>query len=88
MDGISDGGAAVKTVVTNGSGIYVMASLTPGNYVIVLTMPASRDAVTSSGDTSPDGDLAPDISTTDLVIPVTITPGKLDQDNNFILHHI
>lgn len=88
IDGISDGGSPVRNVNTNSSGNYSMASLPPGNYVIVLTMPSGYDAVVSGKDDSPDGDLAPDISTTDTTIPVTITPGKLDQDNNYILHHI
>lgn len=60
-----------------------MASLTPGSYVIVVTQPTGYTIV-SAGDSIPDVDLGTDVSSTDLIIPVTITPSKLDQGNEFI----
>lgn len=86
LDGISDGGAPIRNVNTNSNGIYSMATLTPGHYVIVLTMPPNYTMI-SAEDEAPDGDLGPDLSLTDNVIPCTITPSKLDVDNKFYLQY-
>lgn len=86
-DGISDGGAAIKSVNSNSGGAYSMVSVVPGNYVIVVTIPGgfSMSLITQSKDYTLDGDTGTDISLFDNVIPVTITPSKLDADNNFYL---
>lgn len=83
LNGIADDATTVRSVFTNSSGQYSMASLTPGSYVIVVTNPANFTIV-SGIDTSDDSDLVSNIPTTDLIIPVTITPSEIDFDNNFI----
>jgi hypothetical protein len=83
-DGVSDGGAAVKSVTTSSGGAWSMAILTPGNYVIVMTLPSGW--VTVSGiDSTDDSDTVPNTVTTDLIIPVTVAPSEIDANNNFIL---
>lgn len=86
-DGISDGGASVKSILSSNSGVWSMTSVIPGNYVLVITLPGGYHIVSAS-DSTPDGDIAPDISGTDITIPVTIHPGTNDANNNFVISNI
>jgi hypothetical protein len=86
-DGLADNTTAVRTVTTStispNIGLYVMASLTPGSYVIVETQPSGWLNY-DDYDASNDGDLVPNISGIDNLIPVTLLPSEIDSMNNFI----
>ncbi len=82
-DGVADDATIVRSVFTNSGGSFAMASLTPGSYVIVVTNPANYTIV-SGIDTSNDSDLVSNTPTTDLIIPVTLTPNEIDSNNEFV----
>jgi len=82
-DGISDGGTAVRTVLTTSTGTYSMVNLVPGQYVIVETQPSGYYSL-SDGDATNDNDsTVVNNSPNDDVIPVTVEPQEIDADNNF-----
>lgn len=70
-------------VTTNGAGAYAFTNLYPGSYVIVETQPSGYNTI-SDGDTTDPGDDAPNTSLTDDQIPAAVTPGEIDDGNNFI----
>ncbi|WP_346883996.1 carboxypeptidase regulatory-like domain-containing protein, partial [uncultured Algibacter sp.] len=80
---LDDGDAATTdpTAVTDGSGNYSFTNVPTGDYTIVQTLPANTTVV--DGDTSDDGDTVANTDTTDGSIPVTVTAGETDTDNNF-----
>jgi len=86
-DGVADNTTALRTVTTLTTppniGLYVMASLTPGSYVIVETQPSGWISQ-NDFDVSNDGDLVTNVSGTDNLIPVTIIASEVDSMNNFI----
>lgn len=82
-DGVADNGTAIRSVFTAGNGEYSMASLTPGNYVIIQTQPSGWDSYDDIDDT-PDNDLVDNLDSLDNLIPVTLTPLEVDQSNNFV----
>ncbi|HZV44030.1 MAG TPA: prealbumin-like fold domain-containing protein, partial [Saprospiraceae bacterium] len=85
-DGVADNATDIRNVLTNFPnpiGRYVMASLTPGSYVIVETQPAGWLNY-DDFDASNDGDIMVNISGLDNLIPVTILPSEIDSMNNFI----
>lgn len=95
LDGVADG-AAVDTVVTNGSGVYTFTGVQAGkyalgsaniSYIIELTIPGGYNIV-SGIDATNDGDLLVDADTTDNIIPCTLSPGETDADNNFVVQAI
>lgn len=71
----------VVTTAANGS--YTFSGLAAGNYVVVQSQPSGFTTVTD-GDTTNSGDDAPNVSTTDNRIPVTITLGESDTGNDFV----
>ena len=83
-DGNEDG-APISTRLTNISGQYQFTSIEPGDYVIVETQPLYHNNI-SDIDTSIhaldlDGDDSVDGPDND--IPVVLTAGEADADNNF-----
>ncbi|KAI2514320.1 oxidoreductase [Fragilaria crotonensis] len=77
-------GSVIDTVFTNAVGSYTFNSVEPGDYVVKETNPVDYPKNLSDGDRSSDGD-ADDLSTTpDNLIKVTLKPGELDSDNNFV----
>jgi hypothetical protein len=82
-DGISDGGAAIKSVFTTSTGVYSMAAVVPGQYVIVETQPAGYLSVEDLDETN-DSDTLVWFDPNDNVIPVTVEPQEIDADNVFI----
>jgi protocatechuate 3,4-dioxygenase beta subunit len=84
LDGLSDGGSPIRSVFTSATGVYSMATLTPGQYVIVQTQPSGYLSV-SDGDETMDSDtLVSFTDPNDNVIPVTVEPQEIDADNVFI----
>lgn len=83
MDGAADNSIAVRNVTTSQTGLYVMAGVFPGNYVIVETQPSGWNSFNDL-DASDDGDLVANTSPTDNIIPVTLLGNELDSMNNFI----
>jgi hypothetical protein len=75
--------AFVRQVTTSNGGQYVMANITPGNYVLQETQPANWLNY-DDYDASNDGDVVPNSSGLDNLIPVTILPNEVDTMNNFI----
>jgi hypothetical protein len=82
-NGVADTTVFIRNVFTNASGQYSMASLFPGSYVIVETQPNTWTTV-DDYDASNDGDIVPNVSPTDNLIPVTIVGFEIDSMNNFI----
>lgn len=82
-DGIADNAVVIRTSNTNGAGLYAMANVTPGSYVIQQTQPAGWFSF-DDGDSSDDGDLAANIDSLDNIIPVTMIPSEVDSMNVFI----
>ncbi len=82
-DGIADDGVAVRSVFTTGDGNYSMASLTPGNYVLIQTQPIGWISF-DDGDPTPDNDIVDNIDSLDNLIPVTLVPLEVDQVNKFV----
>ena len=64
------------------SGDYAFYDVPPGDWFVVKTNNFSPSI--SDGDDSPDGDAIPDLNTNDGSIPVTVTTGDVDADNNFV----
>jgi len=83
LDGLADNGTAIRIVTTNSLGKYVMASITPGYYVIVETQPASYFSLWED-DTSEDFDSLSNIVPNDNIIPVTIESNEVDTRNFFV----
>ena len=80
---LDDGDVATvdPTVTTGVDGTYEFTDVPVGDYTIVETIPANTDVV--DGDTTDDGDTVANTDTTDGSIPVTVTAGEVDADNNF-----
>jgi len=86
IDGIADNSSAIRTVTTsavNQVGSYVMATVTPGSYVIQETQPSGW-LTFDDYDASDDGDIVPNSSGLDNLIPVTLLPSEVDSMNNFM----
>lgn len=86
-DGIADNNTSVASHNTVSSGNYSFANVAPGNYVLQLVMPGGYHSISES-DVTPDGDVAPDISGSDAIIPITIHPGVTDGGNNFVISNV
>jgi hypothetical protein len=82
-DGLPDTTVHIRSVFTPPSGQYAMATLIPGNYVIVQTQPNMWESF-DDGDTSPDGDIVPNVDSLDNIIPVTILINENDSFNIFV----
>jgi hypothetical protein len=80
---VSDVNGQPLTTTTDGNGDYSFANVPTGDYFIVETDPAGY-TTTRDEDTSADGDAETNASPLDNTIPVTITAGKNDTDNDFI----
>ena len=85
-DGSPDGEALDSTLSDGDAGTYCFNDVTPGSYVVVELQPDFHNSVsdydhsTGAGDTDGDDFLdGPDDQ-----IPVVITPGEEDEDNDFI----
>jgi len=82
-DGLADNSTLIRSVFSNSQGDYSMASLIPGNYVIVETQPSGWYTI-DDGDSTPDNDIVDNIDPLDNLIPVTLAPGEIDLVNYFI----
>ncbi len=85
FDGLADNNSFVRSIftTTNPPGNYSMASIIPGNYVIIEIQPTGWLTVDDE-DITEDGDIVPNIDSLDNLIPVTLGPSELDGGNNFI----
>ncbi len=81
---VNDANGQPLTITTNVDGNYSFAGIPPGDYDIVMVNPVGYIAL-SDTDSSADGDVNPNISTTDGKIPLSISKEKEDSDNNFIV---
>ncbi|KAI2514176.1 protein of unknown function DUF11 [Fragilaria crotonensis] len=76
--------AAISGTVKDDEGKPLSIDVEPGDYVVKETNPVDYPKNLSDGDVSDDGD-ADDLSTTpDNLIKVTLKPGELDSDNDFV----
>jgi protocatechuate 3,4-dioxygenase beta subunit len=83
-DGLADNGSSpVRSVFTTSTGVYSMASLVPGQYVIVETQPAGYISIQDLDETN-DNDTLVWFDPNDNIIPVTVEPQEIDADNVFI----
>ncbi|MEL6986497.1 MAG: hypothetical protein AAGK97_01605, partial [Bacteroidota bacterium] len=76
-------GAEVARDTTDADGNYEFNQVLPGGYVIIEEDPEDYTSVRDE-DISDDGDNIPNTDTNDNLIPVTLTPGEVDADNNFV----
>lgn len=79
---LMNGTAEVANATTDTNGNYTFASVAIGNYTIVNT--ATNTISISDEDTSDDGDTTTNSNLTDKSIPVSISDGEADNNNNFI----
>ncbi len=84
-DGVQDG-TAIATMLTNGSGVYTFTGIEPGLYVVVETQPFYYSSISDYDTTTapPDTDGNDSAQGPDDNIPVLLTPGETDADNNFV----
>lgn len=82
-NGLADDNIAIRSVFTTSVGVFSMASLIPGHYVLVQTQPAGWYSF-DDGDTTEDGDVVDNIDSLDNIIPVSLSPSELDASNYFI----
>jgi protocatechuate 3,4-dioxygenase beta subunit len=75
-------GNIVATDVTDASGNYEFLNVSPGQYTIMEVQPTGYNSV-SDVDATPDPD-GNDGTTPNDMIPVTVTAGENDNDNNFV----
>ncbi len=75
-------GNVVATTTTNDKGEYEFKNIPEGDYIIVEKDPIGYSSV--SDEQSSDGDKTPNSNSNDNEIPVTLTNGEDDKDNNFI----
>ncbi|HIP81761.1 MAG TPA: hypothetical protein EYH16_05050, partial [Leucothrix mucor] len=80
---VNDANGNALTTTTANDGSYSFSDVPVGDYTIVEIDPAGYTS-TTDGDSSADGDVSTNTSQTDNTIPVTITHGKNDTDNNFV----
>jgi len=83
-DGDPSDGVLVEQTLTDASGAYLFSDVGSQNvdYVVVEIDPADYSSVTDSQ--SSDGDVAANVGTDFNAIPVTLSPGENDANNNFI----
>ncbi len=83
FDGLPDPNlGSVKSVNTVASGVFSMASVIPGNYVIVQTQPVGYISK-SDKDITNDMDSVVNINLNDNIIPATVEAQENDADNIF-----
>ncbi|MBK7701159.1 MAG: hypothetical protein IPJ39_21755 [Saprospiraceae bacterium] len=75
-------GNIVATDVTDASGNYEFLNVAPGQYTIMEVQPTGYNSV-SDVDATPDPD-GNDGTTPNDMIPVTVTAGENDNDNNLV----
>ncbi len=84
LDGLQDNNTAIRSVFTTSQGVYSMASLTPGYYVIVQVQPAGYLSLMDEDTSSTlDIDSVLNLNLNDNIIPVTVEPSELDAHNFF-----
>lgn len=84
LDGLQDNNTAIRSVFTTSLGVYSMAALTPGYYVIVQVQPAGYLSLMDEDTSSTiDIDSLLNLNLNDNIIPVTVEPSELDADNFF-----
>jgi hypothetical protein len=84
LDGMQDNNTAIRSVFTTSLGVYSMAALTPGYYVIVQVQPAGYLSLMDEDTSSTiDIDSVLNLNLNDNIIPVTVEPSELDADNIF-----
>lgn len=82
-NGVADNLLAIRSVFTTSQGVFSMASVIPGNYVLVQTQPSGWNSF-DDGDTTEDGDIVQNLDSLDNIIPITLTPSELDASNYYI----
>jgi len=76
-----DNSTTDPTTLTAADGTYSFTNVPVGEYTVVETVTGNITIV--DGDTSDDSDVVANIDITDGSIPVTVTIGEIDADNNF-----
>ena len=80
-DGVGD--TLVTTTTTDAGGHYQFTNVAPGQYVVVETDPTNYNSVVDN-DPSEDGDTVANTDSNDNALPVTLTAGEHDADNDFV----
>lgn len=81
-NGIADNASVVRSVFSNSSGTYSMASLEPGHYIIQQVQPSGWMSF-DDGDSTNDGDMVENMDSLDNIIPVSLYPFEIDVVNSF-----
>ncbi len=82
-DGAQDGPTAIRSVNTTSQGVYSIASVLPGYYVLVESQPTGYISLYDE-DTTEDMDSVPNTNMNDNIIPVTVEPIEFDSNNLFV----
>jgi hypothetical protein len=83
LDGIADNTTIIRSVTTNAAGTWVMASVTPGYYVIQEIQPSSYFSLWED-DLSEDFDSLSNLVPNDNIIPITVESSEFDSKNFFV----
>ncbi len=84
LDGLSDRGAAIRSVFTTSASVYSMANLVPGPYVLVEAQPAGYYSLYDEDETNDNDTIVITNLPDDDIIPVTVEPQVIDADNVFV----
>ena len=77
-------GDAVDSITTTEDGTYLFEDLPAGDYTVIETNPVLYPLDVDDYDFDPDGDATDSDQTVDNSIAVTLTPGELDAENDFV----
>ena len=81
---LNDSGSVINVATTTEDGTYLFEDLPAGDYTVRETNPVLYPLNVDDYDFDPDGDVADSDRTVDNEIAVTLTPGELDADNDFV----
>ena len=81
---LDSSGNVIETTNPDSNGFYEFVNLEPGDYIVREINPSDYPIDISDQDEDPDGDAGDTDSTVDNRIVVTLTPGEVDEENNFV----
>ena len=81
---LNSNGNIINAATTTDDGTYIFDNLPAGEYTVRETNPVLYPLDVDDYDFDPDGDVADSDRTVDNEIAVTLTPGELDEENDFV----
>ena len=81
---LDSNGELLDSITTAGDGTYLFEDLPAGEYTVKETNPVLYPLDVDDYDFDPDGDATDSDQSVDNTIGITLTPGELDADNDFV----